>query len=158
MRNTGRDDWRRKLQKLGEADKSIFLAVTTRMASKCYRFTPERRELYLECLRRGLRHGEAARCSGVSRQTVWYYIKSHPEFRERAEVAEWDAADAVEDALWRLAIGGNFQAIRFWLVNRAPERWSRNPAPAVKPAPPPRPQNLAEVQAELLRRLSGEGH
>ena len=57
------------------------------------KFNQKNREQYLDCIRQGLRSGEAATASGITRQTANRYKKNHPEFAE--EVAE-ETADVAE--------------------------------------------------------------
>src|SRR4051794_5000689 len=88
------------------------------------RFNEKKRERYLGCIRKGMRHGEAARAAKIDRTTVWKYKKEHPEFAAEIERAEADACDEVERCLLQ-AIRDNLSipGMIFWLTNRSPDRW-----------------------------------
>lgn len=88
-----------------------------------YKFTAEKRDRFLGCLRAGMRRGHAARRAGVQRQTVSNYAKQHPEFSAAIEQCELEAAELVEDALLKKALEGNTTACIFWLTNANPEKW-----------------------------------
>ena len=88
-----------------------------------YKFTIERRAIYLASLRKGARRGQAAEACGVTSQCVRDYIERDPDFKDAIDEAEIAAHEAVENALWHKAKNGNVQAIVFWLTNRMPDKW-----------------------------------
>jgi predicted transcriptional regulator len=90
---------------------------------KPYKFTDIKRKKYLELLSEGTRRGVAAKEVGVTRQTVSAYIKENPAFADEVSLAELDATEPVEDALYQAALSGNVVAIQVWLYNRASEQW-----------------------------------
>lgn len=91
---------------------------------KPWKLTPERKGLYLDALRRGLRKGPAAESIGMTRDGIRKAASSDPEFAAAIEAAELDAVEAVEDALYDAALSGNIVAIQVVLYNRAPGRWA----------------------------------
>ncbi len=60
---------------------------------------------------------------GISRSTEWYYRRSHPDWKERVMSVLECRNEIVEDALYAKAASGDYAAARFWLVNRAPDKW-----------------------------------
>ena len=117
-----------------------------------FKFTPLKQDIYLGCLRSGMRRGEAARRAGVCRLTVSKYAKAHPEFLALEEQAEVDACDIVEDHMLKAIEKGNATLIMFWLQNRAPDRWMdrRVPVNVVQNAAP---KDLEDLQKQLLKKL-----
>lgn len=93
------------------------------MAAKPYKFTSEKRSMYVKLLRKGLRRCAAARKVGLSRWTLRQYINADPEFATEVAEAEMEAHELVEDALFQKAVNGNVTAQIFYLTNRCPERW-----------------------------------
>ena len=45
--------------------------------------------------------------------------------REIDKLSGAERSAAIERALFRSALGGNFRAQAFWLINRSPDRWSK---------------------------------
>ena len=88
------------------------------------RFTKTKKEAYLRYLRDGMRRGIAAQAVGVSRETVRLHYNRYESFRKAVEVAELEANEAVEDALYQAALAGNVVACQVWLYNRMPDRWA----------------------------------
>lgn len=88
------------------------------------KFNAERQRIYFDALARGIGRSEAAALAGVSRQTIKNYRESDPDFRAAEEDAERSACDLVEETVFELATTGrNFEAARWWLINRLPDRW-----------------------------------
>ena len=72
----------------------------------------------------------ACRALDISRSTVLKHRIAHPEFDERCKHAKDLVDDAVEAALFKVALGkvktegkGQVTAIVFWLKNRRPNEW-----------------------------------
>ncbi len=93
--------------------------------SNFYKFDKERRELYLDGIRRGLRVCEAAKAAGIHRDTVYKYKQKHPEFQEEEDRAESDSLEVIENKLYMMAEAGNMRAIEMILYSRSPGRYSR---------------------------------
>lgn len=83
-----------------------------------------RKDAYLKALSEGVLRGAASQAAGVSRITIWEWRRKDAEFNAACEAAELSAVDAVEDALFQTALGGNVTAQQVWLYNRAPDRWA----------------------------------
>lgn len=88
------------------------------------KFDVTRREAYLQLLREGQRRCLAARMVGVHPWTVSQYRRRHPNWEKEAVLAEMEANEVVENALFLSAIQGNVSAAQFWLTNRDPDNWS----------------------------------
>lgn len=59
----------------------------------------------------------------LNRQTEWLYRKSHDDYRLKLEATLDMRDEIVEDALYSKAVGGDVTAVRFWLTNRAGNKW-----------------------------------
>jgi len=88
------------------------------------KFGATKRAAYLAALGKGTGRYKAAKAVGMSAEGVRDYARKHPEFAEEIAVAEMDANEAVECALYRRATEGNIAAICIWLFNRMPDRWA----------------------------------
>jgi len=99
------------------------------MKRKPYKFTDKKKKEYLDLLRDGGRRHASARSVGISPWTAVNHMNEDEEFRNEVELAEMEANERVEDALFMAAESGNVTAIQVWLYNRAPDRWTdkRNP-------------------------------
>lgn len=124
---------------------------TVRRGGNPSKFTTLKQEIFLGCLRAGMRRGEAARRAGVSRQSILAHSKKHPEYAALEEQAEIDACEIVEDAcLKQILEKGNPTLIMFWLQNRAPHRWCdrRTPVQIINQLP-----DKDHLHAALLKKL-----
>lgn len=91
---------------------------------KAYRFNAERREMYLALLAVGVRRTAAARKAGVNPLTAYRHIHGNPRFAEQVAMAEHEANEAMERALYKNGIEkNNVIAQLAWLNNRMPDRW-----------------------------------
>jgi hypothetical protein len=84
----------------------------------------ERREELLDRLRNGFRRMSACRSVGVAYGTFQEHVTRDPAFAEAVKLAEREANEAVEEALFDAAISGNVTACFGWLYNRDPEQWA----------------------------------
>lgn len=84
---------------------------------------PHKRK-FVELVSNGYSISEAARALRIGAKVIREYMYRDPDFAMQVAEAEAAACYVIEDTLYRLAKSGNFQAIKFWLVNRAPDRWS----------------------------------
>lgn len=101
------------------------------MSARAYKFNKKRQLEYFEHLRQGLRPGAAAEAVGITRQTVYMHRKNDPDFAEAERLAEREACEIVEDALFNAAISGNVKAAETWLYNRMPDRWTDKRTPNI---------------------------
>lgn len=92
------------------------------------KFTPETRAKILGAISAGAGLELAAKIGGVTRETVYYWIRRSPSFAEEVEIAREAAAERVEAALFKNATEKmNVISQIFYLTNRRPDRWKRNP-------------------------------
>ena len=91
--------------------------------SRRHKFSKEKKEQYLDELRRGARRMAAAESVGINRETARAHYNADPEFAAAVEQAEMDANELIEDALFQAAESGNVVACQVWLYNRMPDRW-----------------------------------
>lgn len=96
-----------------------------------YKFDAARREEYLDLLRDGTRRMAAARACNINIKTVERAMRVQSgehagnlsEFGRAVHLAEREANELVEDALYQAAVSGNVKAAEVWLYNRMPESW-----------------------------------
>jgi hypothetical protein len=81
-------------------------------------FSAEHKDELLAHVRGGMRPGAAAELLGYRRDEVFELIDGEEEFRERLELAEREATEHVEEALFQSAVSGNVTAARIWLDRR----------------------------------------
>jgi len=94
------------------------------MSKPLAKFDTEKKEAYLELLRQGGRRCASAIAVGVHRHTPANHMKTNRQFARDVSLAEMDANQLVEDALFKAALNGNTTAMQVWLYNRDPERWA----------------------------------
>lgn len=87
------------------------------------KFTQALQEAFLENLRKGFGEGRSARKCGIERTTIWRKKERSEKFRKDVEQARMDADDAVEEALYKGALSGSFNAQKYWLQNRRGSDW-----------------------------------
>lgn len=73
--------------------------------------------------REGCINKEIAARLGISETTFYVWRRDHEEFRKALKDGKEVTDAKVEKALLTEALGGNFNAQKFWLNNRRPERW-----------------------------------
>ena len=116
--------------------------------------------------RQGLTDAQMAAELGVSERTFHRWKQAHPEFRQSIGAGKELPDDAVEASLFRRAQGFTYtedgrskvalpdtSAIRFWLVNRRPDRWREAKAVEVTQTAP---DELVEEVVEMLCRAVRE--
>jgi hypothetical protein len=87
------------------------------------KFGPEAQRTYLDARARGINKTDSAKLAGVTLSTVTNLRKVDPAFLEAELEAEEGVCDLVEEALFQAALGGNVEAMKTILFNRAKERW-----------------------------------
>lgn len=87
------------------------------------KFDANRREIFLNFLRKGIRRTQACKKTGICRATFNKYMNTYPKFAEEVNQAEVDANELIEQSLFNSALKGNVTAQQVWLYNRDPERW-----------------------------------
>jgi hypothetical protein len=85
-------------------------------------FTDEDRDQLLGHVRAGMRPGAAAELLGHHRDEIFGLIDADDSFAERLELAEREATEHVEEALYQAAVSGNVTAARIWLDRREKPR------------------------------------
>ena len=121
-----------------------------------YRFDVVARSRYLDYLRQGRSRTRSARSVGVSPRTVQRRMATDPEFRLLVLEAEGEADEAVEQSLYKRAIGGDVAAQKFWLQRRRPTEWGGREPTKTSSAP-----SEEEMRAEgyrLIRQVIDERH
>lgn len=85
--------------------------------------------LYLGALRTGSGPHKAAKelGAGWTKRKVDSYLAGRPDRRLEAEDAEDEAAGALEEVLYEMALAGDTWAMGKWLSHRAPQRWKEAP-------------------------------
>jgi len=83
----------------------------------------DQKMVIIDLLKKGVSRTEACRKAGVNVTTFNRYMAIDPDLREIVTEIELQTCEKVEEALYQAALNGNFQAQKFWLCNRFPERW-----------------------------------
>ncbi len=82
----------------------------------------------ISLIRNGMGVVQAAKELMVSPSSIVHYSRAHPEFHAILAEARMAAIrlknENVEDALYQKAIDGDVSAVKFWLTNRSPSRWT----------------------------------
>jgi len=89
-----------------------------------YKFTETKKAEFLSVLRDGSRRIAACQAIGIHHQTFVAHYKKSSEFAKQVDLAEMEANERVEDALYQAALSGNVTAIQVWLYNRMPDTWA----------------------------------
>ena len=119
--------------------------------------TAEQKDEYVAALAGGARPVTAAETVGISPVVVIATRRADDAFDEACKIAEEQADEQVEDALFQAAVSGNVTACITWLFNRAPDRWRAAHASAA-PAQPAEPvTRLSKLRAIHLDRNSTAG-
>lgn len=87
------------------------------------KFSLELQREYLDAIARGVGRTNALKLVGVTREMAKRVREADPDFAEAEQVAEEDACDLVEDALFKAATNGNVDAMKTWLFGRRSKRW-----------------------------------
>jgi len=87
------------------------------------KFDKQKKLRYLELLSDGIGRIKASKDVGVHIVTVERHINKNQAFKDACSLAEMEADEEVENALFEAARSGNVAAAFGWLYNRRPERW-----------------------------------
>ena len=80
--------------------------------------------IQLESWRRnGLTIEDIAKNIGISKQTIYNWMKKSVDFLEALKSGQDYADNIIENALFEKAKNGDTTAMIFWLKNRRPKRW-----------------------------------
>ncbi|RLF66396.1 MAG: hypothetical protein DRN30_02215 [Thermoplasmata archaeon] len=85
----------------------------------------DKKKLFLEAYRKSFGNISAAcRAVGIrSRTTVYKWMKRNKRFKKALDEIDQSFVEFVESKLFQKISEGNLQAIKFFLINRAPDRW-----------------------------------
>jgi len=83
----------------------------------------KRRQIIVESLRNGATKTKACAEANITRDTFYRWIKIAKSFKRGVEEAVESQVGVVEDALYKIAVEGNLAAQKFFLCNRAPDKW-----------------------------------
>ena len=87
------------------------------------KFDKQKKLRYLELLADGIGRVKASKDVGVHIVTVERHINKNQAFKDACSLAEMEADEEVENALFEAARSGNVAAAFGWLYNRRPDRW-----------------------------------
>lgn len=121
------------------------------------KFNATRRTAYLALLAEGRRPRQAARAVGLHPATINNYRKRHPAFEQEEVLAQMEANELVEEALFEAAASGNVPAAQFWLTNRDPENW-RDKRSATIEHTGPGGQALSLEPPAIVRHILSSDH
>lgn len=74
-------------------------------------------------LRQGSNIVKACQNANIDRVTFYRWLDADVHFRQAVYFAKKSRVHMVEDALYRTAVEGDVNAIKFFLTNRDPEKW-----------------------------------
>ena len=114
------------------------------------KFTQEKREEYLNHLRRGCLKFESARLVGVSYRTIERRRVDDDEFRAEEQRALAEAREGVEKVLRDMALEGDLGAIKTWLTAHDRSTYGDKKQVEIDATP----DALALGQAEALARVA----
>lgn len=81
------------------------------------------KRIIIESLRNGATKTKACAEANIERMTFYRWMTISKSFRRRIEEAIEGQIGTVEDALYKAAVEGNVVAQKFFLCNRASDRW-----------------------------------
>lgn len=81
----------------------------------------------LKSLKSGSTHFVACKAAGINDGSWWLWRKADPRLESIVQRVLNARVQFVEDALFKNALGGNFNAQQYFLNNRARERWQKDP-------------------------------
>jgi len=81
------------------------------------------RRIIVESLENGATKTRACAGADIGRATFYRWKKSSKHFKRAVDEAEESQIGRVEDAVYKLAAEGDLAAGKFFLCNRAPDRW-----------------------------------
>ncbi len=120
--------------------------------------TEDRKRKFCEFLSEGLTAGNAAKATGISRRTVFYWRQKDEAFARAWEEAEQVRVEALEAAAHRLALSGDAVMIKFMLSNLAPEKYSERARLDVTSGGQALHLTETELALRLLQIVSAAGH
>lgn len=88
-----------------------------------------KKQQIISSLALGAKVAPACRAARVGRSTFYEWYNKDPEFAAAIDAAEWDSIDKVEGYLEQACSALDITAIIFYLCNRDPNRWQRQPKP-----------------------------
>lgn len=92
-----------------------------------FRFTPSKQQAFLALIRLGTRPIAAARAIGVHPRTAKNFARSNPDFADELELAHFEAAEPVEEVIYKAALDGEPWATKVWLEAWNPKQWGSRP-------------------------------
>ena len=87
------------------------------------KFDKQKKIRYLELLADGIGRVKASKDVGIHIVTVERHLNKNQAFRDACSLAEMEADEEVENALFEAARSGNVAAAFGWLYNRQPDKW-----------------------------------
>lgn len=81
------------------------------------------KRIIIESIRNGATLTKACAEASITRQTFYRWIKIAKSFKRDVEEAIEGQIGVVEDALYKAAVEGNVVAQKFFLCNRASDKW-----------------------------------
>lgn len=82
------------------------------------------KQIAVEMLAEGYSQEDVCEELGINPSTLWRMMEADPKFKDHVREAREIANDNVESALYQAALAGDVKAMKFYLTNRCPEKWS----------------------------------
>jgi hypothetical protein len=87
------------------------------------KMSESRQNTIIELLHNGYTLSGACHLAGISRRTEYRFRQADEEWQKKVEEAFSARDEIVVESVYEAALRGEFQAQRFWLLNKAGSRW-----------------------------------
>lgn len=101
--------------------------------------------------RNGLTDEQIAENMGISRRTFYNWRNKYPQLEKVTKLGKEHANFAVENALFKKAIGGNTTAMIFWLKNNWRSKYSDSPKTDVELEEVKKRLEIMEIEKQIKK-------
>lgn len=145
------------MQSMDEAKREQQLRQAELMRQARKRAYAQRREVFIEAYKKSFGSITAAcRASGLSRSAYYRYMQTNKKFRKAIEELNQSFIELAESKLYQKVLEGDLKAIKFFLVNKAPDRWRSENHIQVAQMVVNQGGEIGEAEKKLQEQLLGE--
>lgn len=101
--------------------------------------------------RNGLTDEQIAENMGISRRTFYNWRNKYPQIEKVTKLGKEHANFAVENALFKKAIGGNTTAMIFWLKNNWRSKYSDSPKTDIELEEVKKRLEIMEIEKQIKK-------
>lgn len=101
--------------------------------------------------RNGLTDEQIAENMGISRRTFYNWRNKYPQLEKVTKLGKEHANFAVENALFKKAIGGNTTAMIFWLKNNWRSKYSDSPKTDIELEEVKKRLEIMEIEKQIKK-------